>query len=339
MNKFQQSVLRVLNKRDLSDNTIENYYVKLNKIRSEINPNAITLDFLQDTKSVSEYILKQNKTATQKALYIAIYSTIKNSRRFKKETKQFYKEQMEKYRDINNDERLDNIMIDSESERWIDAKSLVDIPLTLKLLIEQEFETLWLSESKFKRLNKRLKQKYLNMILDYVILFLHTQREPLRLDYATLPIAFNLKNAAALDYNILVIDGDNMILYLNNFKNIKKLGKQEQAFDEKMIEVVNKWFELLRWMDIEPKFLLYNVKGGLILEPFTSKNTFGQRLTSTFKKYSGKRISITLLRRIYETSLIQSDEYKQMTNRQKAEKHKKLLHGVNVAQEYNRIVL
>lgn len=337
--KFKKSVMSVLNKRDLSDNTKNNYYIKLNKLRKEINDEIANLDFLHETKQLQKYIDSLDKTATQKAMYIAIYSTIKNSRRFKKETKQFYKEQMEKFRDINNDERLDNVLVDTETDRWIDAKVLVDIPLTIRKAIEDEFETLWLTESKFKRLNKRLKQKYLNMILDYVVLFLHTQREPLRLDLAILPVEYGTKNAEELNYNVLVVEDDDMVLYLNDFKNIKKIGKQQQKLDKKLVEVVQNWFNILKWMGIEVKFLLYNVKGGLVLEPFKSKNTFGQRLTSTFEKYSGKRISITLLRRIYETALIQSDEYNKMTNRQKAEKHKKLLHGFNVAQEYNRVVL
>lgn len=337
--KFKNSMMRILNKRDLSQNTKDNYYLKLNKLRKQINENITTLDFLQDTQNIAKYISDMDKSATQKAMYIAIYSSIKNSRRFKKETKQFYKEQMEKYRDMNNDERLDNVLIESDADKWLDASIVVNIPLTLKEQIEKEFDTLWLSESKFKRLNKRLKQKYLNMILDYVILFLHTQREPLRLDLAVLPIEFGTKGAEKFDYNVLVVNDDNMILYLNDFKNIKKLGKQQQPLDKNLVEVVQHWFKILGWLNQPIEYLLYNIKGGLVLEPFNSKNTFGQRLTSTFEKYSGKRISITLLRRIYETALIQSDEYKNMTNRQKAEKHKKLLHGVNVAQEYNRVVL
>lgn len=246
---------------------------------------------------------------------------------------------MEKYRDINNDERLDNVIIEKDAKNWINAKILVDIPLTVKKVIEDTFGSLWLTMSKFKKLNKRLKQKYMNMILDYVILFLHTQREPLRLDYALLPVEFGIKDATNLDYNVLVVDGPDMVLYMNKFKNIKKIGKQVQIFDKKVVDVIHKWFKLLGWMDIDVEYLLYNVKGGLVLEPFKTTNAFGKRLTSTFEKYSGKKISITLLRRIYETSLIQSDEYQKLTNRQKAEKHMKLLHGFNVAQEYNRVIL
>ncbi len=347
MNKFKNYVFNLLNKKNLTTNTKENYYIKLNIIKNVINPESTSLNFLKDTTNVQQYISTLNTSATIKSMYIAIYSTIKNSKKFKSEIKQFYQEQMEKYRDINNDQRLDNNITEIDQDNWLNINDIKNIPLVIEEIIiatlekgNNIIETIWLTEADFKKLNKRLKQKYINLILDYVIIYLYTQREPLRLDYTLLRVEYNIEKNIAnnKDYNLLAVNNNNkMILYLNNFKNVKKLGKQRQIFENNIVKVINNWFNILKWMDIKVEYLLYNVKGGLTFEPFKNNNAFGKKLTNIFEKYTGKRISIALLRRIYETSLIQSETYKNMTNRQKANKHKKLLHSANVAQEYNRI--
>lgn len=335
--RFKTAVNRVLAKRELSQVTKDGYFQKLNKMRKAVDENIGNLDFLKQKDKVVAYVESFGSSASKKAQYITIHSVIKNNRRIPKELKMFYKAQMEQYRDTNNDERLDNVIVEKEKDNWLDVKALVNIPNQVQVVVEEEFEELWLTKTAFTKLNKRRKQKYMGMMLDYVILYLHTQREPLRLDFATMSVKYG--KGSSDGENMLSIEGDEMTLYLNKFKNVKKIGKQVQELKGGVKNVLFRWFKLLELvLGKQPEFVFYNLKSDLELVPFNN-NLFGKRLTGTFDKYAGKRISVTLLRRIYETALIQSDEYKGMTNRQKKEVHERLLHGPAVAQEYNRVVL
>ena len=71
---------------------------------------------------------------------------------------------------------------------------------------------------------------------------------------------------------------------------------------------------------------------------FSRKEVYSHHIINIIKKYTGKSINNNTIRKIWETSLIQSPEYNQMTNKEKNKAHKKLLHSTNTANEaYNKI--
>ena len=71
---------------------------------------------------------------------------------------------------------------------------------------------------------------------------------------------------------------------------------------------------------------------------FSSRTTYSHHITNIIKKYTGKSINKNTIRKILETSLIQSPEYNQVTNIEKHKAHKKLLHRTNTANEaYNKV--
>ena len=71
---------------------------------------------------------------------------------------------------------------------------------------------------------------------------------------------------------------------------------------------------------------------------FSRKEVYSHHITNIIKKYTGKSINNNTIRKIWETTLIQSPEYNQMTNKEKNKAHKKLLHSTNTANEaYNKI--
>ena len=90
-------------------------------------------------------------------------------------------------------------------------------------------------------------------------------------------------------------------------------------------------------MDKKPEYLLWHVvKNEMKL--FSRKEVYSHHITNIIKKYTGKSINNNTIRKIWETSLIQSPEYNQMTNNEKDKAHKKLLHSTSTANEvYNKV--
>jgi rubrerythrin len=71
---------------------------------------------------------------------------------------------------------------------------------------------------------------------------------------------------------------------------------------------------------------------------FSSKTTYSHHISNIIRAYTGKQISNNTIRKIWETALISSPEYQQMTNKEKTKAHGKLLHSASTANEaYNKI--
>ena len=336
--KFKRSVYGILKKRDVSPITKENYYTKMNKLRKTISGDITNLDFLKNhIDEVIAYIESLNTNSTKKAYYISIYSLIKNSRRINKDIKKRYKMEMEKFRNKNNDERKDNIMTTKEKDNWLTLDELKKTPDKVSKIINETFGELFLTEDKYISLTKRMKQRYLSLMFEYVLLSVYCCREPFRLDFAMMKVAFN-KLPESKEDNYLLVKDNGMTIFMNKFKNVKKIGKQTSELSSELVDIMTYWFQLIHIVKKKKaEYVFYLVKGDLKMVQFPSTNTFGKKLSTTFKKYTGKNITINLIRKIWETEMIQSEEYSQMTIREKENVHKKLLHGTSVAGEYNRI--
>ena len=89
--------------------------------------------------------------------------------------------------------------------------------------------------------------------------------------------------------------------------------------------------------DSKPTHLLWHVVKNE-MELFSRKEVYSHHIINIIKKYTGKSINNNTIRKISETSLIQSPEYSQMTYKEKNKAHKKLLHSMNTANEaYNKV--
>ena len=68
-----------------------------------------------------------------------------------------------------------------------------------------------------------------------------------------------------------------------------------------------------------------------------SDGDVSKAIPSITKKYINKDLTINDIRKIYETELINSQQYKSMNFKQKEEAHKKLLHSFTTAHmTYNK---
>lgn len=157
-------------------------------------------------------------------------------------------------------------------------------------------------------------------IYDRFFVYMHV-KYPLRLDYYNVPI--NRK-----DTNYMTYDGKTLTFYLNEFKNVKSMGKQVITYQDPVID---------EYMKLKPEYLLYRVNRGK-LNIFSSRTAFGVHLTHLFQKYTGKKITMNDIRKIIESHNIQNPDYVTKTNREKNEMHSKLLHKTSTAlNSYNKL--
>jgi hypothetical protein len=121
-------------------------------------------------------------------------------------------------------------------------------------------------------------------------------------------------------------DGNKLTLYLNKFKNSKSMGPQVIEFDDRTHRVhgtsdadpmIIKYLDQIELItDSKPTHLLWHVvKNEMKL--FSRKEVYSHHIINIIKKYTGKSINNNTIRKIWETSLIQSPEYSQMTNSEK----------------------
>jgi hypothetical protein len=109
-------------------------------------------------------------------------------------------------------------------------------------------------------------------------------------------------------------NGDKLTLYLNKFKNIKSMGPQVIENDDPMVIKYPDQVEAIT--DSKPTHLFWHV-GKNEMKLFSRKDVYNHHIINIIKKYTGKSISNNSIRKIWETELIQSPEYSQMTNKEK----------------------
>jgi hypothetical protein len=157
-------------------------------------------------------------------------------------------------------------------------------------------------------------------LVDRFFVYIHV-KYPLRLDYYNVPIYYTEYNDSNTNYFIYK---DNVLtFYLNKFKNVKSMSKQVFTYsDPVIIEYIDKMTEELGHKPTHLLYMYYLNKFQL----FESRTAFGIHLTNIIRRATGHHITINTIRKIHETDLINSEEYKAMTIEEKEKAHKKLLH-------------
>lgn len=239
--------------------------------------------------------------------------------------------------------RIDNILTKKELENWISLDDLKNIPNILKKKIEDDYGQLWIIYwPDFYDLKKKRSQKYVKDIMDYIILMIHTYH-PLRLDYREMK--FKKEGDQLSDNeNFILIKNDSMELHMNNYKNSASYNETNiQILSPEICDCITNWikvfFNVSGFSQKIPNYLICKVKPNLNLDdPYDNGTTFSNKISTLFEKYSGKHLTVTIIRKIHESELMQSPEYAQMTNREKEVLHQKLLHTQKTAMtSYNKI--
>ena len=320
-NKYQKKIQNYLKKRGtLKENSIKTYARNLAIIRDLSGYKKNDFFYLKDTDKIQQIVNDHYKTtSSKKTIYNSIFSVIKHSKLSSK-AKDFYYNKMMEYKKILTKETDSNKMNESQKEKWTSWENIN----TVSDKIKEEMESLKLT-------NKRVKKKYYSLYKKYMVVLLYTKLPPLRLDYYKIKI-FTHKTHIN-DENYLVINNDEVKLYLNDYKNVGKMGKVVLDYPDAIEDELRKWYNFKKENGYPTEYLFYSNHENKL---FTS-NSFGKFLTSIFKHYLKIPLTVNMLRHIYETELITSKDYNKMTIAQKEEQHKKLLHDFSTAQRYVKL--
>jgi len=168
---------------------------------------------------------------------------------------------------------------------------------------------------------------------DKLLISLYVLQPPLRNDYADVRILTKNKQLSERSKgNYIVMRPKSWMFYLNEYKNVAQFGPQKYKYSNKFNPEIYK--TMLESYDVKPRSYLIEKQNGYPM----SDGDISKRIPLITKKYINKDLTINDIRKIYETDLINSLQYKSMNFKQKELEHKKLLHSFTTAHStYNKM--
>ena len=161
---------------------------------------------------------------------------------------------------------------------------------------------------------------------DKLLISLYVLQPPLRNDYAGVKLLKkNKPYAERKKGNYMVMRPKSWMFYLNEYKNVAQFGPQKYKYSTKFNPEIYKI--LLESYEVNPREYLIEKRAGYAM----SDGDISKRIQMITKKYINKTLSINDIRKIYETDLINSQQYKSMNFKQKEAEHRKLLHSFTTA--------
>jgi len=264
------------------ESTVKMYVSNLLKLMKIFNSD--NLKFLDKPENVEDKLSSLHYTTKRNYLNaIVVYlMTEKDNEDLIKKYTDIRDELNKKYEE----EQATGIISDKQKENF------VDIAEVNKMIVQMGHEI------KDKKLKKKedLTAKDKNLIQVYTLYNIYT-RLPLRNDLAGMEVinkrAYNkLSEEDKKAENYLVINKNKMFMVLNKYKTSSK-------YQELIIDIPKDLEKLLRqYIRINGMGVLFKSSTGKPL----SRNALSQLLLKTSKKYMGKSISTTMLRKIYLSS-------------------------------------
>lgn len=286
----------------LSKNTVKLYSIKLNQLdeRFKLSPEVLT----SDKSKIVKFINAIEKTDNKLAYYNAIL----------------------KYLDLKKNDKSKNFYLEKRNE--LNKKKFKSYDNNLKGCNFVDYDILLAGSTPILDSTTR-------EMLESFLLFMSI-RYPLRLSLWNIRLA---KSKDGLDdtKNYFLIKKNGYSFIMNDFKNVKSFGKYEFDVDKEDIPAIKMYLKRLFKMKTNPEFLLYNYYN-LESIPFGSSDVYSRKLKKILKERFDKDLTINDIRRSYESHLIQSKRYKNMTNEEQKKEHAKLLHSASVARNcYNKV--
>tara|TARA_R110000868_G_scaffold158315_2_gene386296 strand:- start:53 stop:958 length:906 start_codon:yes stop_codon:yes gene_type:complete len=299
---YQKEVSDYLTKNfDLRPNSVKLYSLKLNQLHKDLGIDY--KDGFKNYNAIFNYI-KDFKVDKAIAFIHAIIYILDSSNHlidiYKNKRSELSKIKAEKYEN------------NTKSDNFIDYDKLYN------LYIKPDF-------------NDDLKI-VLNRMLLYIAI-----RYPMRNELGNIEIASKKSDMVNPNTNYLYITTRNMWFYMNQYKNVSSMGPINIPIEKEDQTVIREYLKFLKNNKINSKRFLLNYYGGI--NEFLTNDLFGSKL-KLLLKYNFPKNNLTMndIRKAYETKLINSDEYKSMTNKEKQKKHNKLLHPMAAAHKaYNQV--
>ena len=272
----------------LKKNSIDNYIRNIN-ILHDRKPYD-NLDWLKDTKVIEDK-LKSKKSTSRRNYIVSVVVALQSA------DKEKYKDTIDAYQailkslttDINSNYEK-NEKTEKESSNWLNYSELVEIQKEYKSKVDE------------MQLNKKtiINPKDNKVLLYYLISSLYTLNNPLRLDWATLKVITNKKELNETENFLLKTGTYSMQVYLNDFKNVKKIG----VVSFKVMRPLTKVINLYRKFN-KGEYLIMNTRGFKM-----SQNSLSKMIPLVFNK-DGKKVNLNMIRKSKIQSEVDIEKVKQ----------------------------
>ena len=279
---------KIMNDRDIKNNTCKTYISSLRILRKKLNPKLSGIltntDFLNDFDGVMKVIHQEKKITTKKnrltAILVALGCDVTKNKILINKYNSELKRLGEMYMTFLKTQKK----TDTQKKNWISYPSLIKIVNGLALDVKK---------LKLRTRKEDLTNKEFRTLQEYVILRTYLTF-PLRNDFADMKI-LTVKEYKTLtedirdNNNYLVIDGKSKMFYINQFKNKKFLGDKVLKIPAPLNKILNMW-------------LKYNTSDYFIVKadrnrPLSPHN-ITKFLNTLFMKKVGKKISTSMIRHI-----------------------------------------
>jgi hypothetical protein len=271
-----KSLEEIFNSKKITDSSKKLYTSNL--IRLNNNEPITNFKFLENPEIIKSK-LENSKPNTQRNYYIAICSVLselknsdsKDSKKYQKLYDSYYKTLI----DFNTQLKDQTKMTPEENTNWISMNDINE-------LLNSKKEILQVIKGK-----RKLTEEMYSELLDLVILGLYTLMPPRRnIDYIYMKIGDNSDDPA---FNYVDIKNGEFIL--NNYKTAGTYKTQIIKINPELLNIIKIYSKFIP--DKLNNFFLQKFNG----IPFTESNQLTKKLNEIF----GKRVSSTLLRKIYLT--------------------------------------
>tara|TARA_R110002074_G_scaffold89344_1_gene196398 strand:- start:41 stop:967 length:927 start_codon:yes stop_codon:yes gene_type:complete len=293
----------------IKDNSIRSYLITLRKLNN--NKALIDLKYLKD---YDEIIKKLNTLAlTTKRNYLSSILVI-----LRAYNKKSFNDVLDKYKKLLvtlNEEY--NLKIDSheksekQKDNWLE---LTHLKKGLKLYKKE------ISDREIKD-KEKLSKKDVDLLQKYLVVALYTLQAPVRLNYANMKI-INSEKDIELEKNYLLVKGRNSKSFIfQDYKTAKTNGRVDKKLPKELNSIMNFYLKYHK-----SKYLILDAKGN----PITS-NGLGKLITKAFD-FTGKKITLNLLRHVYISSKIDLDAIK--ASKKMAED---MMHSIGMQEDYAKV--
>jgi hypothetical protein len=261
--------------------TIDSYERRLRVLND--GRQVTNLAFLYNYDVIIEKIQKY-KMATQRGFIIAIVSVLKDV----KTMKSMYEKYSKLLEHYNREMKNNNTKSETQKDNWITQEEVFS---AYNRLYEDVYPILCHKK-------KSITALYFGKITELIILSLFVLQPPRRiLDYMIMSIVHKLPKQ--MDPEINYISLATNTFYFNNYKTSGTYKTQEVGVSDRLQEILDCYIKI-HPLKITAKTgipLLCNYEGN----PFSTSNQVTKILNKIFMRYTGKKISINLLRNIFLT--------------------------------------
>jgi len=286
--------------KDKSDSTKKNYIQRINRLKKLYFPDDNEYIFIKKPNRLIKKINGSDYPAsTKRDYYIALYAV---------DPIEKYKNEMYKFRDETNTKQGESTISEEKLKNYDTMKNLRKI---LDIMPENTYIE----------------------VRDKLLISIYLLKPPIRNDLESVAIFKKLLDPSTNNtLNYIQKKDKEFIFYLNEYKTVKKYGAKKIVYSKSQDPEIYNLFKKI--MKFNKPFLIVNDTNN---NPLDDKQ-ISALIIKIFENYLNKHVSINTIRHIYETELINSEEYKKMSMTQKKAKHDELMHDFTTAHtDYNKI--